>query len=48
MAGISEQAAQVLIKAATSPAKLLKMLSKALGPAEAEIEFTERIKIREG
>ncbi|MBI5760021.1 MAG: hypothetical protein HZA46_16005 [Planctomycetales bacterium] len=38
---------QVLARVSTPAGKLLKMISKAIGPAEAEIEFVERITIRE-
>jgi hypothetical protein len=38
---------QVLARVSTPPGKLLKMIAKAIGPAEAEIEFVERITIRE-
>lgn len=40
------EAVNLLIKSSTAPAKLLKVLSKALGPAEAEIEFVEKIRIK--
>ena len=43
----ADQSTRLLIQASTSPKKLLKVLMKALGPAEAEIEFVERIIIRE-
>lgn len=38
---------QVLARVSTPPGKLMKMISKAIGSAEAEIEFVERITIRE-
>lgn len=37
----------VLTKVSTPAGKLLKVLAKALGPAEAEIEFIEKITYRE-
>jgi hypothetical protein len=38
---------RVLSTISTPAGKLLKMISKSLGSAEAEIEFTERIRVRE-
>lgn len=38
---------QVLATISTPAGELLKTISKALGPAEAEIEFVEKITIRE-
>ena len=38
---------QILATISTPAGKLLKVISKSLGSAEAEIEFVERIKVRE-
>lgn len=37
---------KVLNAVTCPPGKLLKMISKSIGPAEAEIEFVERVRVR--
>ena len=39
----SPQLQHVITKVATPAGRLMKMIGRALGPAEAEVRFTERI-----